>query len=113
MSQELIRIVDNIARDKNIVIHTIAMGDPASTGEEKFDEETLKNIAEITKGEYFRANDRKELEGVYGELDRLTPHQVETISHRPVTDLFYWPLAAGLVVIMGFCLVQAIGKRYF
>jgi len=100
-----------LARDKGIVIHTVAMGDPTSTGEEKFDEETLKRVAEITRGEFFRANNRKELEGVYVELDRLTPHQVESISHRPVTDLFYWPLAAGLVVIIGFCLIQAIGKR--
>ncbi len=102
-----------LARDKNIVIHTIAMGDPTSTGEEKFDEETLKRVAEITKGQYFRANDRKELEGVYVELDRLTPHQVENISHRPVSDLFHWTLGAGLVVIMGFCLVHTTMKTIF
>jgi len=100
-----------LARDKGIVIHTIAMGDPTSLGEEKFDEETLKQIAGVTRGQYFRANDWNELEGVYTELDRLTPHQVESISYRPVTDLFYWPLAVGVVLVLGFCLVQGLLKN--
>lgn len=86
-----------IAHDAGIVIHTIAMGDPTTTGEDAFDEETLQAVAEATGGQYFRADDRQELAGVYDELDRLTPRQVESISHRPVTDLFHWPLAIGLL----------------
>jgi Ca-activated chloride channel family protein len=97
-----------LAGNKNIVIYTIAMGDPTLIGEEKFDEDTIKKIAKTTHGQYFRASDRKELEGVYVELDRLTPHQVETISHRPVTDLFYWPLAVALALIFTFNLARFI-----
>jgi len=90
-----------LALDKGIVIHAIAMGDPASVGEQKFDEKTLKTVADTTGGKYFRATDREELEGVYAELDRITPRHVESISHRPVTDLFHWPLAAGLMLSLG------------
>jgi len=95
-----------IARDKDIVIHTIAMGDPTAIGEEKFDEEMLKTIATTTKGQYFRAGDRQELEGVYTELDRITARKIESVSHRPVTDLFHWPMAAVLVLSLGYHLVM-------
>ena len=100
-----------LARDKGIEIHTIAMGDPTTTGEEKFDEETLKTIAAATKGQYFQANNRQELEGVYAELDRITARKVESVSHRPVTDLFHWPLAAALILSLGYHLFQSVKKR--
>jgi len=100
-----------LARDKGIVIHTIAMGDPTTTGEEKFDEQTLKAITATTKGQYFRANNRQELEGVYTELDRITARKVESVSHRPVTDLFHWPLTAALALSLGYHLVMAVRGR--
>ena len=99
-----------LARDKGIVIHTIAMGDPTTTGEEKFDEETLKAVAAATKGRYFQASNRRELEDVYAELDRITTRKVETISHRPVTDLFHWPLAAALLLSLGFYLFKSVKR---
>jgi len=103
-----------LARDKDIVIHTIAMGDPTAIGEEKFDEETLKTIATTTKGQYFRAGDRQELEGIYTELDRITPRKIESVSHRPIMDLFHWPLAAVLVLNLGYHFVMVFnGKGMF
>ena len=100
-----------LARDSQIVIYPIAMGDPASVGEELFDEETLKEVARVTQGRYFYAGNREELSGVYAELDRLTPHQAETIQHRPVTDLFHWPLGAGLLVSLGFYATGSFRKE--
>jgi Ca-activated chloride channel family protein len=82
-----------IAADEEITIHTVAVGDPASVGEEKLDEEALRDVAEVTGGRYFFAADRDELGGIYEELDRIETREVETIEHRPRTDLFHWPLA--------------------
>lgn len=87
-----------IARDNGILIHTIAMGDPTTAGEEKFDEETLKAVASTTGGRYFRAVDRDALLGVYDEIDRITAREVESISHRPVTPLHHWPLGLALLL---------------
>jgi Mg-chelatase subunit ChlD len=42
-----------IAKDKGIVIHTVAMGDPATVGEDKLDEEALRAVAQTTGGQYF------------------------------------------------------------
>jgi Ca-activated chloride channel family protein len=87
-----------IAADKGIVIHTVAIGDPTTVGEEKLDEAALKQVAQISGGEYFFAGDRKQLEGIYTQLDELESRRVETVSYRPRLDLFHWPLAliAGL-----------------
>jgi Ca-activated chloride channel homolog len=42
-----------IAKDKGIVIHTVAMGDPTTVGEDKLDEEALRAVAQATGGQYF------------------------------------------------------------
>ena len=89
-----------IARDRGITIHTVAVGDPSTVGEDKLDEETLKSIAGTTGGAYFHANDRGQLEGIYQRLDELETRKVETISYRPRRDLYFWPLGAGLALTM-------------
>jgi Ca-activated chloride channel family protein len=87
-----------IAADQGVVIHTVAMGDPAAVGEQALDEAALTEIAEKTGGRYFHAEDREELEGVYALLDELNPRQVDTASFRPRTDLYPWPLGMALVL---------------
>jgi Ca-activated chloride channel family protein len=39
-----------IARDRQVTIYTVAVGDPPAAGEEKLDEETLKTVATTTGG---------------------------------------------------------------
>jgi Ca-activated chloride channel family protein len=97
-----------IARDSGIVVHTVAMGDPAEAGEEALDEETLQEVARITGGGYFRALDRDALEDVYRRLDGLNPRVVETLSHRPEDDLYHWPLAAILLLSLGYVAVREL-----
>lgn len=89
-----------IARDNGVVVYTVAIGDPAAVGEQALDEKTLENIASITGGGYFHANDRQELEDIYTRLDEVNPRQVETQSYRPMTDLFEWPLAASMLLTL-------------
>ncbi len=64
------------------------------------DEDTLRYIARVTGGKYFRATDRKSLEAIYRELDRLEPVKAGTRMVRPVTSLFYWPLGAAFFLSM-------------
>ncbi|MEM6279634.1 MAG: VWA domain-containing protein [Verrucomicrobiota bacterium] len=90
-----------VAAQREIRIHTVAIGDPSSVGEEKLDEETLKQVASTAGGSYFFAADRAELEGIYEELDQIETRQVDVISHRPRRDLFFWLLLAMLLVSVG------------
>ncbi|MNE62209.1 hypothetical protein D3C80_1574780 [compost metagenome] len=81
-------------------MHTIGIGDPQATGDNKVDLQTLQAIARTTGGQFFRADDRQALQQVYDTLDRLTPHKVKTFSHQPKRDLFVWPLGAGLALLL-------------
>lgn len=86
-----------IAKNKGILIHTVAVGDPKAAGEEALDVDTLKKVAETTGGLYSFAADRSQLEKIYHKLDELETRQAQTVSHRPRRDVYYWPLAIGFV----------------
>jgi Ca-activated chloride channel family protein len=100
-----------IARDRDVLIHTIGVGDPTTVGEEALDETALKAVASATGGSYFHAANREELEQIYARLDELAPRKVETISHRPRRDLFHWPLAAAVLLTLLYHGLAAIGTR--
>jgi Ca-activated chloride channel family protein len=91
-----------IARDNGVTIYTIAMGDPQAAGEQALDEKTLQAIAATTGGQYFHAQDRAELDGIYATLDQLNPRQVETLSYRPEYELYFWPGGFALLISLLF-----------
>jgi len=85
-----------MAAAKGVVIHTIGIGDPSADGEAKVNLPGLQQIAAATGGQFFRAEDRSALNQVYSTLDKLTPHQVKTLSHQPKRDFFWLPLGAAI-----------------
>lgn len=100
-----------IARDRDVLIHTIGVGDPMTTGEEALDEAALEAVAGTTGGRYFHAADRDELEQIHGQLDEMTPRKVETLSQRPRRDLFHWPLGAALLLTLLYHGIAAVAAR--
>ncbi|KAE9640728.1 VWA domain-containing protein [Pseudomonas sp. PB103] len=88
-----------MAANKGVIIHTIGIGDPSASGEAKVNLAGLEQIAKTTGGQFFRAEDRTALDQVYSTLDRLTPHEVKTLSHQPQRELFYWPLGAAMALL--------------
>ncbi|MEM8563766.1 MAG: VWA domain-containing protein [Pseudomonadota bacterium] len=89
-----------VAASENIRIYTIAIGDPASVGEEALDIETLKRVSDITGGAYFKALDRVELESAYQAIGELEPELYETISFRPKDSLHWIPIGAALILYL-------------
>lgn len=87
-----------IAADKGIVVHTVAIGDPRAAGEDALDETTLRHVAQSTGGMYAHANDRAQLAAIYRQIDQLQTRKQQTVSHRPRRDVYWWPLAAGLLL---------------
>jgi Ca-activated chloride channel family protein len=86
-----------MAAAKGVVIHTIGIGDPSVEGDARVDLATLQQIARVTGGRFFDAQDRDALNQVYATLDRITPQQVKTLSHQPKRELFWLPLGAALI----------------
>jgi Ca-activated chloride channel family protein len=99
-SQMPVERAARIAADEGITIHTIAMGDPETLGEQALDLDTLETIATTTGGSFFLALDTEELDAIYLELDRLEPDRIDTLSYRPKRPLHWVPLA-GLMLFGG------------
>ncbi len=89
----------DLAQKDSVLIYTLGIGNPA-TSDSDLDEETLIEIAEMTNGQYFRAIDTERLQEIYAELDRLEPIEYEEKENRPVTLLYYYPLAASIGVLL-------------
>ncbi|GGY63935.1 vWA domain-containing protein [Marinobacter zhanjiangensis] len=101
-----------IAADSDVRIHTIGIGSESSLRQGLFgsrrvnpssdlDEELLRSIASDTGGRYFRARSIEELQGIYQEIDRLEPLELEGQPWRPVTELYAWPAGAALILWLG------------
>jgi Ca-activated chloride channel family protein len=60
----------------------------------------MQRIAETTGGRYFRARSTEELEQIYQLLDELEPIAGSPQQLRPRQALFFWPLAAALLVMI-------------
>ena len=54
------------------------------------DEESLKEIADITGGQFFRATDNKSLQKVYEEIDALERTEIEVTEYQNYTELYSW-----------------------
>ena len=64
------------------------------------DEDTLKAIADLTGGAYFRARDAEALARIYEQLDELEPVESDQEAIRPVDELFHWPLGAAFALVL-------------
>lgn len=64
------------------------------------DEPTLRKIADVTGGRYFRARNTRELQEIYDELDKLEAVGEDTKSLRPVKSLYFWPLSFSLLLAL-------------
>ena len=98
-----------IAAERDLRIYTIGIGADEqiqstwfglrrSNPSAQLDEETLREIARLSGGRYFRARDSDELAKIYQLLDELEPIPRDTLSLRPVKSLFTWPLALSLAL---------------
>lgn len=90
-----------IAAQYGIRIHTVSLGDPAAAGEAALDIPALEDIARTTGGAYFHAADPGALAQVYRRIDAMEPTPAQSVSWRPRTPLFAWPLG-------GFALLAAL-----
>ena len=100
-----------LAAKNDVNIFTIAVGDPKNAGEHPLDTETLKEIAKITGGKFYYAWNRDELADIYAQIDKLKPKEVKVLTHRPKFDLFIYPLALSLFILLGYSLVLFLRSR--
>ncbi|WP_324730730.1 vWA domain-containing protein [Pseudomonas paeninsulae] len=103
-------IAARLAAEEGIKIYPIGIGaDPQQGGIAglfglnpglDLDEPSLRAIADVTGGEYFRARDSSELRAIEQQLDRLEPVAQQPTLARPAQALYAWPLSAALLLSM-------------
>jgi Ca-activated chloride channel homolog len=91
-----------IAKNKGIKIHTIALGNPAATGGDKVDVGLMRSISNATGGRFFVGQDVRQLNEVYATLDQITPKNYKVESYRPKHQLFMYPLGATLLLVVAY-----------
>lgn len=82
-----------VAQAKGVKIHIIAMGDPATQGEEAMDMDMINDIAKQTGGKAFQALDRDALEAAYQTINELEPSLYQSTTYRPKISLHYYLMA--------------------
>ncbi|MFF7709310.1 VWA domain-containing protein [Pseudomonas sp. NPDC007930] len=94
-----------LAAQEQVRVYTIGIGaDPGSDGQLglnpslDLDEPALRDIAQATGGQYFRARNGDELQAIGATLDELEPVKQQPTRARPVRELYAWPLALALLL---------------
>lgn len=97
-----------LAAQEHVRIHTIGIGaDPSANGalgmlglnpSLDLDEPSLREIAQITGGQYFRARDGDQLQAIGASLDTLEPVDQRPTQARPAQALYVWPLGGALLL---------------
>lgn len=64
------------------------------------DEESLKKIADITGGQYFRATDIDSLSEVYKKIDELEKTEIEEFGYFEYEELFVWFLIISMIFLL-------------
>jgi Ca-activated chloride channel family protein len=81
--------------------------------EVKIDEPLLKKISAMTNGKYFRATNKKKLEEIYKEIDRLEKSKIDVTEFRKKKEefeVFIWIalLLLGIEIILRYTLMRTL-----
>jgi Ca-activated chloride channel family protein len=94
----------HFAAQAGLRIYTIGVGAAVRggffgpVGNNDLDEDTLKQIAKLTGGEYFRATDASALQSVYAQIEKLEPVAGRDQWLRPTDEWFPYPLTLALLL---------------
>lgn len=85
-----------LAKAFGVRVYTIAVGTDKNTTD-KVDEGTLREIAKISDGKFFRATDTRSLENIFKEINLFEKTEIKQNQYRNVQD-FYHPYLRWAIV---------------
>ena len=93
------------AAELGIKIFTIAIGKDErlsryTSNIDTFDEKTLKEIARITGGQFYRASSGARLQKAFESIDKLEKTEAKKRTLISFDELFPWPLSAAALFLM-------------
>ena len=73
------------------------------------DEPTMRQIADVSGGAYFRATDNESLSAIYQKIDQLEKTKLSTRNyHTTYEEFFVFVLAATLLLLLEFILRSTV-----
>ncbi len=79
----------------------------------EIDEKLLKDIAQVTRGKYFRATDNEKLEEIYDEINKLEKTEIEEFKYYKYEEKFRpWVFLAGALLLFEWGLRATIFKSF-
>lgn len=112
-----------MAKEYGIRIYTIGVGTDRKTAPYptpygvqdvpvEIDEATLKDIASVTDGKYFRATDKKSLSDIYGEIDKLERTKLNVQEYNERYELYQiFALIAAISMLLEILLRYTVIRR--
>lgn len=101
-----------IGTDNPYITQNTIFGNRRVSVPNKIDEESLKEIASITDGKYFRAKDKDAFQNIFAEISELEKTIVEVTEYTRYDELFIEYLFWGLIlVILEFILSNSIFRK--
>ena len=92
-------------------VHTL-FGDFKVPVAEGVDQETLRQVADATKGKFYMAEDEKSLRQIYEEIDKLETSEIESVRFVDYKELFAsFALAALCVMMLEAALANTIFRK--
>jgi Ca-activated chloride channel family protein len=64
------------------------------------DEDTLQQIAQMTGGKYYRADNSEKFKAIYAEIDKLEKTEAVINKYTQYKELFPWLVAGGLALLL-------------
>ena len=103
----------SLAKSFHIKVYTIGLnlafdGDFFPQNMADLDENTLKKIADMTGGQYFRATDPQSLQAIYGVINQLEMEQQASEKLYPEKNYYPWFLGSALLI---FCFALWASRR--
>ncbi len=92
-----------IGRDERLSTHTAQV--------DTFDEKTLREIAELTGGRYYRASSGAGLLKAFANIDTLEKTEVKRRTLQSYDELFPWPLGVACVLLALGCILHFTRPR--
>jgi Ca-activated chloride channel family protein len=74
------------------------------------DEDTLQKIAQMTGGQYYRADNAERFREIYAEIDKLEKTEAVINKYTQFKELFPWFVSCGLVLLL---LEVVLGQTVF
>jgi Ca-activated chloride channel family protein len=94
------------AQALGVKIYTIALGNRGIVQQMGLppgylpDEDTLQQIADMTGGKYYRADNAEKFQKIYAEIDRLEKTESVINKYTQYKELFSWVVAGGLALLL-------------